>query len=40
MCVWNTNATGGNKIKIGYFKHKGHGEGNKVINPGVIERFQ
>ena len=24
------------KSKIGYFKHKGHGQGHKVIDLGVI----
>ena len=35
MWLWNTNAPGKNKVQIGYFKYKGHGQGHKVIDPGV-----
>ena len=31
---WNTNAPGGNKVHIGYFKYAG--QGHKVPDPGVI----
>ena len=34
VCFWykNTPATGGNKVKIGYFLYKGHCQGHKVID--------
>ena len=36
MRLWNTNAPGGNKVQIDYFKYIGHGQGDKVCDLGVI----
>ena len=36
LCLWNTDAPSGNKVQNGYFKNKGHGQGHKVIDLGVI----
>ena len=35
MCLWNTNALGGNRDHTGYSKYKGHSQGHKFINPVV-----
>ena len=34
--LWNTDFPGGNKVLNGYFQNKGHGQGHKVIDSGVI----
>ena len=36
VCWWNTNALGGDKVQNWIYQYKGHDQGNKVINLGVI----
>ena len=36
MCLWTTNAPGGNKVQLDIFLYKGHGQCHKVIDPGVL----